>query len=177
MFRIFRIFLAILMGFLKRPKGSPLEKYEIEIRVWPTDVDVGGVNQSLYLFYIELARWYWIFGSTLGVALKNLNCLPVTGTQVARHLKPLKRFEKIRVSTQLTHWDDKWLYLDQSIHRGTELVAVMSVKGLFKSKTGIVPTQKILDYCGSAMLSPPLPPRFLNLKAIEDDSVSVFKAK
>lgn len=175
MLRQLRILLAIVRGRLAPQKASVLSPYTSILRVWPLDVDVSNVNQSLYFYYLELARWEWIFGSQIRGLMKEFDCLPITATQNIRHLKPLKRFESFQVKSQLTHWDEKWLYIDHTITRGPDLIAVATIKGLFKTKNGSVPTAKLLEHVGLNSQSPPLPPRFQLMADMERDSIEFSK--
>lgn len=175
MLRQFRILLSILKGSLKREKKSALAPFISHFRVWPTDIDLSNVNQSIYLYYLELARWEWIFASQIRGLMKEFECLPITGTQLIRNLRPLKNLQKFRITSQLTHWDDKWLYIDQSILRGNEVIAVATIKGLFKAKKGLVATATLLKHAGLNPISPPLPPRFQLMNEMESDAIAHAK--
>lgn len=126
------------------------DKVVTPLRVWPTDVDVSNVNQSLYFFYFELSRWNVILRSPLKQAMKEAQCLPITASQTVRILKPLKRWQKVNVTTKLAYWDDKWLYIEHLIHRKEQLIALALVKGLFRGREGNVPTANLMQRMGFA---------------------------
>ncbi|NCN27957.1 acyl-CoA thioesterase [bacterium] len=146
--RILRISLQIVCSLLSRKRISPLEPLELSLRVWPGDVDLRFVNQSVYFFYLELARWDLIYRSKLGRTMRELECIPVVAAQSIRILKPIKRFSKVCIETQFSHWDDKWVYIEHKMHCKGKLVARALVKGLFKNRRRVVPTQELLSRTG-----------------------------
>lgn len=118
------------------------------MRVWPGDVDIRHVNQSVYNFYLELSRWNFIYRSGLDKIMKDMSCMPVVAAQAVRILRPLRRFDKIRVQTVFSYWDDKWLYIQHNIFKGDKIVAKALIKGLFRGEEGVIPTHELFDQLG-----------------------------
>lgn len=157
MTRYLRIIIAIVTSKLK-PKKTVFDECTYTTRVWPTEVDLRIVNNSVYLFYFELPRWELIFRTDLILAMKKLDCIPLVSSQTIRILRPLKRFQKFKSICKLKYWDEKWVYIEQKIVSQGKLYATGMVKGCFRSPGKSVPTEKLFRAMGiNDHKSPPTP--------------------
>jgi len=166
-FRVVRILFTLLRSGLKK-KIDPTKQLSIPLRVWPGEVDLRLVNQSIYFFYCELARWDIIYRSGLKRFMTENKCVPVVASQMIRITRPLKRYQKFEVSTHLCYWDEKWFYFDHAITSNGKLIAAVQVRGLFKKPDRNVSTHEILRSMGLDSTSPPISKRISSWVEAED---------
>jgi acyl-CoA thioesterase FadM len=72
--------------------------------------------------------------------------------------KPLKRFQKVRVSARLVSWDDRWLHIAQRIDRGDEIVAAALAKVMIVGKEGRIAPTALAAELGEALAPREAPP-------------------
>ncbi len=65
----------------------------------------------------------------------------VTGAQYITYKRPLKRFQKFEVTSQIIYWDKKWLYFEHRFLKNGKLMAHSLTKIIvFTKKSYINPT-------------------------------------
>lgn len=50
------------------------------------------------------------------------------------YVKPLKVFNRIKITMQITHWDEKYFYATHTFYRGEKIVAEGTSKSLVVSR-------------------------------------------
>ena len=137
--------LCILICARFRKKIGPDEETCLNFRVRIADVDLTIMNNPAMLAITEFGRWdYAVRTGFLKYAWKNDLYLPLASIS-AQFKRPLKRFQKFQLRTQLICWDEKWLYLGHRIVRKGKTVAVALAKVTFKKGRERVPFDKVIS--------------------------------
>ena len=92
---------------------------------------------------------------------------PVLGSQKFIYKKPLKRWNKFKITLTLEGWDDKWVYHRQTFEQRGELYAVGYTKVAFwKNKKAIDMRKIIYD---SGLHKPEMKPSEQIMNMFKDD--------
>ena len=66
-------------------------------------------------------------------------------------------FHRFTMISRLVGWDERFVYMDQSMWRGTECCNQVLIRSAITSETGIVPPAQVLEALGHPGESPALP--------------------
>mgnify|MGYP003551481861 CR=1 FL=1 len=103
---------------------------EMNLRVWPTDLDVNGhMNNGRYLTICDLNRVDIFARSGLLKAMFKRNWLPVIAEHTMTYKKPLGIFVNFKVKTEVTHWDEKYFYMKHVFTKDERIMAEGTSKG------------------------------------------------
>ena len=137
--------LCVLMTARFRKKISPDEEISLNFRVWPTDVDLTIMNNTAMLAITELGRWdYAVRTGFLKYAWKNKFYFPLASIS-AQFRRPLKRFQKFELRSQLIYWDEKWIYIGHRIVRKEKTIAVALAKVTCRKAKERIPFERIMS--------------------------------
>jgi len=129
------------------------------------------MNNGRYLTIMDLGRLALMKQSGLLKIVKQQKYLPVVGSTTITYRKELKVFDKFTLKTQITHMDDKWMYILHEMWRGEQKVASAILKGLFIKNGKSVPTQELLDKMGMQWPANQQKPAYLDNFDITADEV------
>jgi acyl-CoA thioesterase FadM len=142
MTRWFRILITILKAQFRK-KIHPLEELCLNFRVWITDVDLSVMNNTAMLFITELGRWdLSVRTGFLRYARKNKLYFPLASIS-AQFRRPMKRFQKYQLRTQIIYWDEEWIYISHRIERKEKTVVVALAKVAFKKGKEGIPFDRV----------------------------------
>ena len=116
---------------------------------WPWDLDLwmelnNGRTLTLYdLGRIPLATRTGLFGALK----KNGWGLTMAGASV-RYRRRVRVFDRIEMRSRAIGWDDRFLYLEQSMWVKGEATSSILYRSAVTSKEGIVPTSKVVEALG-----------------------------
>jgi len=123
---------------------NPDEETSLNFRVWITDVDLSIMNNAAMLSITEMGRIdLAIRTGFLKHAWKNRLYFPLASIS-AQFRRPLKRFQKFILKTQLIYWDRKWIYISHRIVCAEKIIAVALAKCTVKKGTEIIPIENII---------------------------------
>ena len=106
MSRWLRILFTIIRAKFHK-KISLVEETSLNFLVWITDVDLSIMNNAAMLAITELGRIDLMCRTGfLKHSRRNKLYLPLASIH-AQFTKPLKRFQKFQLKTQLIYWDEK----------------------------------------------------------------------
>ena len=152
--------LYLQFALRRRPRIDLLEPVALDLRVWPTDLDVlGHVNNGRYLTLMDLGRLALMKQSGLLEVANRRRWMPLVRGIDIEYYKPLLPWQPFTLQTRLLGWDDKWLYLGQAFRRGETTVAEAQIHGLLRGRDGNVPTRELLAAIGQADRASPEVPR------------------
>ena len=154
--RVIYLFLRLpwLKTFIK-----PLEISKHQIRVWPNDLDFNmHVNNGRILTMLDLGRFRLLHDTQLLKPSIKKRWLPVLGSAKVHFLRPLFFWDKLDIHTKVLFWDEKWIYLEQSIYVKEHLKVTAMLKAMFLSKEGerITP-QQMMDLLPEPINKPNMP--------------------
>lgn len=118
---------------------------EIEVRGYELD-SFGHVNNSVYLNYLEHARWRML--AEVGITLDDINRQkqwPVISGINIRYLKPAFLGDQLEIRTRVTEHSRVRFSFEQEIFRGETQIAVATVNSVIIDGNGR-PTEITADY-------------------------------
>lgn len=135
----------------RRPRIDLLDPVTLDLRVWPTDLDVfGHVNNGRYLSLMDLGRLALMEQTGLLAAARDHRWMPLVRGIDIEYYKPLLPWQPFTLHTRLLGWDRKWLYVAQHFQRGDTCVADARIHGLLRGREGNVPPSQMLAALGQA---------------------------
>ena len=128
--------LFIIFGARKRDVITTEQLHnEINTIVMPTDLDLNlHMNNGRYLTLCDFNRVDLFVRSGLAKLMMKNGWAPIVAEHTMTYIKPLAVFEKITVSMEITHWDDKFFYATHEFLRKGKKVAEGTSKSLVISK-------------------------------------------
>jgi acyl-CoA thioesterase FadM len=161
-------FLLVAVRSLWRPRLKPLDVSLVSGRVWPMDVDVSATNNAAYLVFFEMGRVDLQLRSGLArQAARRGWAAPMASINV-QFRRPLRRFQRFRVSTRLAYWDDKWLYVSQRIERNGETIAIALTKSLVVGAEGRIAPFDLAAALGHSLPRLSRPPLIQRYEEVEE---------
>lgn len=152
-------FIKVLITALFRTRLAPLGESVIRLRVWPNDLDLNGhMNNGRYLTLMDLGRFDLMFRTGMGRAAIRGGWAPIVGSATIRFRRPLNLFQAFELRSRVIGWDEKWFFIEQTFCRNQEFIGSGWIKGLLKSRKGLVSTREVLAALNFALPSPDLPP-------------------
>jgi acyl-CoA thioesterase FadM len=149
--------LAVRQSLHPLPRIGILDEDCIRMRVWPNDIDFNfHLNNSRYLTCMDYGRIHMIAANGILTHVIRGRWMPLVGSVDITYRRSLDLFAVFELRTRTLCWDEKWVYMEQSFHSKTGLVAVAWVKGLFRSKEGNIPPQAIVNLVSPGTASPPI---------------------
>ncbi|WP_105167047.1 thioesterase family protein [Pseudoalteromonas sp. T1lg23B] len=147
-----------------------LDTVECRFRVLPSDCDINlHLTNSRYLAFMDLARTWMTERIGLFSAVMKKRWFPIVNATAITYIRDIKPFESFSVSTRLVGWDHKYFYIEQKFHSARGLHAIAYVRGVFRSKKGIVSVQEMLDVAGFDGQTPILPTEIMHWKAMLEE--------
>ena len=155
------LFFRLLMvgfGAFFRSKLTLDDEGRISLRVLPNDLDLNfHMNNGRFLSVMDLGRIDLIIRMGMLKTLSSNGWYPVIGAIHTTFRNSLYLFERYEIVSKIIGWDEKWIYINQSIERNGEEVATAVMKTLFMSENGKVPTDLIAKALGDDGNSAPIP--------------------
>ena len=137
--------LVIIIRARFRKKIKPDEEISLNFRVWPTDVDLSIMNNTAMLAVTEFGRWdYMVRTGFLKYARKHKLYLPLASIS-AKFRRPLRRFQKFQLTTKISYWDQKWIYISHRIVRKEKTIAVALAKATLKKGRESLPFERVIS--------------------------------
>ncbi|RKF20429.1 thioesterase [Alginatibacterium sediminis] len=142
----------------KKSKICYTEPSQINFICHPWDIDLfGEMNNGRILTLYDLGRTDLGLRCDLMTLLsKNKWALVVAGSSV-RYRKRVKMFDKITMHSQCVGYDDKWLYIEQSMWVKGQPCSSVLVRAGVTSKQGIIPPARVEKDLGLEPQNTPLP--------------------
>jgi len=137
-------------------------------RAWPWDTDIyGELNNGRILTLFELGRWG--LAAEIGL-LKEMRrrraAFAVAGVSV-RYRRRVPLWAHYRVETRPLGWDERFLYIDQSMWMGDVAANQMLLRAAIVGPGGTIPPAEIAAALGHRGPSPELPDWVRNWIAAE----------
>jgi acyl-CoA thioesterase FadM len=129
--RWLRLLIALLVA--RSSSRLPVDGESVlDFRVWLTDVDASIMNHAAMMTVFEAGRIdFMIRSGFFGIARKNKWYFPSSAISVQFN-RPLKLFQKARMTTAVLNVDENWIYTYQKITRNGKEIAACLVKSTVK---------------------------------------------
>lgn len=155
-------YLRMVKEILKFRGAPPLHPFETHVShhlCWPQDIDPWmELNNGRTLTLYDLGRIGLAARTPLGKTLRQRRWgMAVAGASV-RYRKRIRAFDRFEMRSRLLGWDERFLYLEQSIWRKGECASQVLIRGaVTKGARGILPPAELAAVLGLAPESPALP--------------------
>lgn len=155
-YRAVRILITLIFARLSE-RSPPTAPMTMRVSVWPSDADLKNAHQASILFLFELGRWDSMMrAGVLGVLAKR-RVAPILAGQHVRYLRPLRRFHRYDLMTQMVFWDERMWFVEHRLEREGKVHARGLVRGIFRERSGDVPIAELLRIAGADGVPPPEP--------------------
>lgn len=151
----------LALEYLRNRRAAPLPldgEHLSRHRCWPQDIDIFlEMNNGRILTILDLGRTGLARRTgLLGVLRREGWALTLAGISV-RFRKRIRPFARFTVCSRCVGWDDRFMYLDQSIWIGETCAMQALVRAVVTDANGIVPTPRVQNALGRTQPSPDLP--------------------
>lgn len=147
-----------MLKALRAPRVTLGETVQLELRVWPSDLDLNGhMNNGRYLTIVDLALATVFIRSGFARLCLSRGWRPMGGGNVVYFRRGLRLFERYTLRFSLVAWDEYWSYARFDFVRDGQLCATGFVKGAAAARDGLVRNADIYPVLGYQDRSPPLP--------------------
>lgn len=157
MYPVFRMTKELLLYGKKNSQGF-LDEYISSHICWPWDLDVWfELNNGRTLTIFDLGRVTLVNRVGLIQILKDNNWrLTVAGSSV-RYRRRVNLFDQLEVRSRIVSWDQKFLYLTQSMWRSGVPTSNVLIRAAIASDQGIVPPVKAIAALTENLVKPEIP--------------------
>lgn len=156
------LYLRLLFTLLRALRGArlrPGDVVELELRVWPNDLDLNGhMNNGRYLTVVDLALATAFIRSGFARLCLRHGWRLTGGGSVVYFRRALTVFQRYTLRFAVVGWDEFWSYSRFEFIRDGQLCATGFVKGAAAAERGLVPSREIYGKLGYDAPSPAFPP-------------------
>ena len=154
-------FVRLAKEFFKFRNASTLGLTDTHVSqhiCWPWDIDMfmemnNGRTLTVYdLSRLPLARRVGL----VEVLRKNRWGLTMAGASV-RYRRRVRMFQRVEIRSRAVCWDDKFLYLEQSMWSGGEATSHILYRSAVTDKSGIVTPDRVVAALAPGATSPEIP--------------------
>jgi acyl-CoA thioesterase FadM len=154
-------FVRMVKEMLRARRMGPLGPFDTHVShhiCWPWDLDLWmELNNGRTLTLYDLGRLP--LGRRTGIEriLREKRWgLTVAGSTI-RYRRRVTVFAQFTMHTRCVGWDNRFLYMEQSMWQGDECASHALIRSAVVGKSGIVPPAELALALGAAPESPPLP--------------------
>lgn len=131
----FRLLWVVLMARRRKVITEDDLSNEINTTIMPNDLDLNlHVNNGRYMTLCDFNRVDLFVRSGLASIMITNKLAPIVAEHTMTYVKPLKVFNRIKITMQITHWDEKYFYATHTFYRGEKIVAEGTSKSLVVSR-------------------------------------------
>ena len=87
---------------------------------------------------------------------------PIVNACAITYIRDIKPMQKFTVRTTLVGWDHKYIYIEQKFISKRGLHAIAYIRGVFKSKQGIISIEELLKVSEYTGTPPELPQEIIH---------------
>lgn len=142
-------FIRLAKEFFKFRNAEPLALTETHVShhiCWPWDIDLWmELNNGRTLTIYDLARLPLAKRVGLIWVLRQKNWVLTMAGASIRYRRRVLPFHRVEIRSRAVCWDDKFLYLEQSMWRRGECTSHILYRAAVVEKGGIVSTRRVLD--------------------------------
>ncbi len=169
--------IAVVAAALRGPPLRPLDTSRLPFRTMPGDLDLNGhMNNGRYLTLMDLGRIDLCVRNGMHRALMSNGWKPVVGSVMIRFRKSLHLGVRFELATRVLGWDQRALYMEHRVERDDEVFAIGVVRGVFASRDGLIPPERLARLVGYQGRSPDLPPAVAAWRDTEQDLLAIKRA-
>ena len=171
----FRI-LFIKLTWRRRSKLTIDEVSRVDLRVWPSDLDVyNHMNNGIFLTIMDLGRFDQGLRTGIWKIWDKKGWYPIVVNSTISYRKSLEPWQKFTLETKVLGWDDIAYYIEQRFVRNGEIYAKAIMRGRFlKRPWGTLTPKEVMEGSGGWPGEVPVVPEWIMRWA---DDVALPKGK
>lgn len=160
MFPFIRLFKDLFLATRQPPLASLTDTHVSHHICWPHDLDIWlELNNGRALSLYDLGRTAMAQRAGLIAVLRKRKwAITIAGssTRFRRRIRPFERFE---MRSRTLCWDDKFIYLEQSMwKKNGDCASHVLYRSAVTDSNGLVPPDRVLEAMGLDEPSPEMPP-------------------
>lgn len=125
---------------------------------WPWDLDLFlELNNGRTLMLYDLGRMSLGFRSGLFKVLQEQKWSMTVAGSCIRYRRRVRGFDRFTMRSRLTTWDDRFLYMEQSMWRKGECTSHVLIRMAITDQNGLVPTARAFAALPDPQERPPMP--------------------
>lgn len=125
---------------------------------WPWDIDIfGELNNGRALTLFDLGRLVLARRTGLLKVLRHKGWLMTVAGSTIRYRRRVRMFDRLTVKSRCIGWDERFLYLEQSMWKGTVCASHVVLRMAVTDRDGIVPTARVEQALDAGEACPQLP--------------------
>ncbi len=143
---IFRmLFISFRAVFRERLRIDQVQS-RLSLHVLPNDLDINfHMNNGRYLTLCDLSRIDMFIRTGLMRSIIRRRWMPLIAHHTMTYKKPLGLFERFDLVLELTHWDEKYFYMNHTFVVGDRVAAEGTSKGcMYARGTGVVSPAEVI---------------------------------
>jgi len=142
--------LYVKLTWRRRSKLRIDEVSRLNLRVWPTDLDVyNHMNNGIFLTIMDLGRFDQGLRTGIWKIWNQKGWYPIVVNSTISYRKSLEPWQKFTLETKVIGWDDIAYYIEQRFVRDGEIYARAIMRGRFlKRSWGILTPKEVMDGSG-----------------------------
>ena len=154
-------FVRLFKELVIHRSSTPLGVFDTHVShhvCWPWDLDPWvELNNGRTLTLYDLGRIPFAQRTGLVSALRRERWgLTVAGVSV-RYRRRVRAFDRVEMRSRCIGWDDRFLYIDQSMWRNSDCTSQMLLRSAITDAKGIVAPARVAKAIGADPISPALP--------------------
>jgi acyl-CoA thioesterase FadM len=145
--RWLRLGFALLRARFRSPLAI-MQESEIRFRVWLTDIDASVMNHAAMLTVMEMGRIDLMVRLGFFSLARRQGWFFPSRSLTVQFLRPLKMFQKARLTTRILHAEQSQIHIEQQVERQGKVVAICLVESTVKQGRETVPAERIATILG-----------------------------
>lgn len=159
MFPFVRVIWHVLKARRQPPLATLTESHVSQHMCWPHDLDFWlELNNGRALSLYDIGRIAMAQRAGLVAVLRRERWGLTMAGSSTRFRRRIHGFERFEMRSRAVCWDDKFIYLEQSMWKvNGDCASHVLYRAAVTGSNGIVPPQQVLEAMGQAALSPEMP--------------------
>jgi acyl-CoA thioesterase FadM len=147
---IFRMLYVAITSLFRERLAIGNVHSRLTLRVMPNDLDLNfHMNNGRYLTLCDLSRIDMFIRTGLMKSIIKRRWVPVVAMHTMAYKKPLGLFERFDLLLELTHWDEKYFFMNHTFMVADRVVAEGTSKGcLYARGTGVISPAEVIAAVG-----------------------------
>ena len=143
----FRLLWVIYKAFKRNAITSENLHNEISTIVMPNDLDLNlHMNNGRYMTFCDFNRVDLFVRTGLAKLMMKNGWAPIVAHHTMTYIKPLAVFDRVKLTMEITHWDEKYFYSNHVFYkRGTKIAEGTSKSLVISKKEGRLAPSDIVE--------------------------------
>ena len=142
----------------RQPPLGLFDTHESQLICWPWDLDPWvELNNGRTLTLYDLGRLPLSRRTGFEQLLRDRQWGLTVAGSTTRYRKRVTMFSRLTMQTRCLGWDDRFVYMEQSMWKGDDCTSHVLIRSAIVSKAGMVKPADMATAMGIAPQSPPLP--------------------